>query len=56
MGAVSGSKNHLADQSAAGNHPGLLNSRFGYVSISRASREATLFADDMPKLSGPCAG
>jgi hypothetical protein len=26
-----------------GIHPGLLNSRFGYVSISRASREATLF-------------
>jgi hypothetical protein len=35
-----------------GIHPGLLNSRFGYVSISRASREATLFTGDMTKL-GP---
>src|SRR5579863_9267701 len=33
-------------------HPDLLNSRFGYVSISRASHEATLFTDDMAKL-GP---
>jgi conjugative relaxase-like TrwC/TraI family protein len=33
-------------------HPDLLNSRFGYVSISRASHEATLFTDDMSKL-GP---
>ena len=33
-------------------HPDLLNSRFAYVSISRASREATLFTDDMAKL-GP---
>src|SRR6202020_2117422 len=32
--------------------PDLLNSRFGYVSISRASHEATLFTDDMAKL-GP---
>jgi conjugative relaxase-like TrwC/TraI family protein len=32
-------------------HPDLLNSRFGYVSISRASHEATLFTDDMTKLS-----
>ncbi|WP_263352717.1 MobF family relaxase [Acidicapsa acidisoli] len=32
-------------------HPDLLNSRFGYVSISRASHEATLFTDDMNKLS-----
>jgi len=31
-------------------HPNLLNSRFGYVSISRASHEATLFTDDMAKL------
>jgi hypothetical protein len=30
----------------------LLNSRFGYVSISRASHDATLFTDDMTKL-GP---
>jgi len=36
-------------------HPDLLNSRFGYVSISRASREATLFTDDMAKL-GPQLG
>ncbi len=35
-----------------GVHPDLLNSRFGYVSISRASHEATLFTDDMNKL-GP---
>jgi ATP-dependent exoDNAse (exonuclease V) alpha subunit len=32
-------------------HPDLLNSRFGYVSISRASQEATLFTDDVAKLS-----
>ncbi|MBZ5687394.1 MAG: relaxase domain-containing protein [Acidobacteriia bacterium] len=36
-------------------HPDLINSRFGYVSISRASREATLFTDDMAKL-GPQLG
>ena len=34
-----------------GVHPDLLNSRFGYVSISRASHEATLFTDDMAKLA-----
>jgi conjugative relaxase-like TrwC/TraI family protein len=34
-----------------GVHPDLLNSRFGYVSISRASHEATLFTDNMAKLS-----
>ena len=34
-----------------GVHPDLLNSRFGYVSISRASHEATLFTDDVTKLS-----
>jgi hypothetical protein len=34
-----------------GVHPDLLNSRFGYVSISRASHEATLFTNDMAKLS-----
>jgi ATP-dependent exoDNAse (exonuclease V) alpha subunit len=32
-------------------HPDLLNSRFAYVSISRASHEATLFTDDMTKLA-----
>jgi ATP-dependent exoDNAse (exonuclease V) alpha subunit len=32
-------------------HPDLLNSRFGYVSISRASHEATLFTDNIAKLS-----
>jgi len=32
-------------------HPDLLNSRFGYVAVSRASHEATLFTDDMTKLS-----
>jgi conjugative relaxase-like TrwC/TraI family protein len=36
-------------------HPDLLNSRFAYVSISRASHDATLFTDDLatlgPKLS-----
>jgi hypothetical protein len=36
-------------------HPDLLNSRFAYVSISRASREATLFTDDIAKL-GPQLG
>jgi len=35
-----------------GVHEDLLNSRFGYVSISRASHDATLFTDDMTKL-GP---
>jgi conjugative relaxase-like TrwC/TraI family protein len=38
-----------------GVHPDLLNSRFAYVSISRASHEATLFTDDMAKL-GPQLG
>jgi len=36
-------------------HPDLLNSRFGYVSISRASHRATLFTDDIAKL-GPQLG
>jgi ATP-dependent exoDNAse (exonuclease V) alpha subunit len=36
-------------------HPDLLSSRFAYVSISRASREAMLFTDDMTKL-GPQLG
>ena len=31
-------------------HPDLLNSRFAYVSISRASHDATLFTDDVAKL------
>ena len=35
-----------------GVHPDLLNSRFGYVSISRASHEAMVFTNDMVKL-GP---
>jgi conjugative relaxase-like TrwC/TraI family protein len=34
-----------------GVHPELLNSRFGYVAVSRASHEATLFTDNMTKLS-----
>jgi ATP-dependent exoDNAse (exonuclease V) alpha subunit len=34
-----------------GVHPDLLNSRFGYVSISRASHEATLYTDDLTKLN-----
>jgi len=38
-----------------GVHPDLLNSRFAYVSISRASHQATLFTDDMTKL-GPQLG
>jgi conjugative relaxase-like TrwC/TraI family protein len=33
-------------------HPDLINSRFGYVAISRASQEVTLFTDDFEKL-GP---
>ena len=33
-------------------HPDLLNSRFAYVSVSRASHDALLFTDDMAKL-GP---
>jgi conjugative relaxase-like TrwC/TraI family protein len=36
-------------------HPDLLNSRFAYVSVSRASHEATLFTDDMARL-GPQLG
>jgi hypothetical protein len=36
-------------------HPDLLNSRFAYVSISRASQEATVFTDDITKL-GPQLG
>ena len=36
-------------------HPDLLNSRFAYVSISRASHQATVFTDDMAKL-GPQLG
>jgi conjugative relaxase-like TrwC/TraI family protein len=31
-------------------HPDLVNSRFGYVSVSRASQEATVFTDDLAKL------
>jgi conjugative relaxase-like TrwC/TraI family protein len=34
-----------------GVHPDLLNSRFGYVSISRASHEATMFTDNIAKLN-----
>ncbi len=33
-----------------GVHPDLLNSRFGYVSVSRASHEATVFTDDLANL------
>jgi ATP-dependent exoDNAse (exonuclease V) alpha subunit len=36
-------------------HPDLLNSRFAYVSVSRASHDAVLFTDDMAKL-GPQLG
>ncbi len=32
-------------------HPDLLNSRFGYVSISRASHEATVFTNDFARLN-----
>ncbi len=31
-------------------HPDLLNARFGYVSVSRASHEATVFTDDAARL------
>jgi len=34
-----------------GVHPNLLNTRFGYVSMSRATHEATLFTNDMTKLT-----
>lgn len=34
-----------------GVHSDLLNSRFGYVSISRASHEATIFTDNLAKLN-----
>jgi len=33
-----------------GVHPDLLNSRFGYVSVSRASQEATVFTDNVATL------
>jgi hypothetical protein len=33
-----------------GVHPDLINSRFGYVSVSRASQEATVFTNDLAKL------
>ncbi len=33
-----------------GVHPDLLNSRFGYVSVSRASQESTVYTDDLAKL------
>jgi ATP-dependent exoDNAse (exonuclease V) alpha subunit len=39
-----------------GVHPDLLNSRFGYVAISRASCEATLFTDDIAKLNPQLSG
>jgi ATP-dependent exoDNAse (exonuclease V) alpha subunit len=32
-------------------HPDLLNSRFAYVSLSRASHNAVLFTDDVAKLA-----
>lgn len=34
-----------------GVHPDLLNSRFGYVSVSRASHEASLFTDNTTRLA-----
>jgi conjugative relaxase-like TrwC/TraI family protein len=34
-----------------GVHPDLINSRFGYVAVSRASHEATVFTDDFAKLA-----
>jgi ATP-dependent exoDNAse (exonuclease V) alpha subunit len=34
-----------------GVHPDLLNSRFGYVSVSRASHEANIFTDDANRLN-----
>ena len=36
-------------------HPDLLNSRFGYVSISRASHQATLYTDDVARLGSQLA-
>ncbi len=33
-----------------GVHPDLLSSRFGYVAVSRASHEATIFTDDVTRL------
>jgi conjugative relaxase-like TrwC/TraI family protein len=33
-----------------GVHPDLLNSRFGYVAVSRASQEATIFTNDASKM------
>ncbi|MGB0065393.1 MAG: hypothetical protein WBP85_13175, partial [Terracidiphilus sp.] len=31
-------------------HPDLLNSRFGYVAISRASHDASILTDDLSRL------
>ena len=39
--------NNHADTSV---HPDLLSSRFGYVAVSRASHEATIFTDDVNRL------
>ncbi len=58
--AAEGWTNRLIDLSRRNNllfykptnvHPDLLNSRFGYVSISRASHEATIFTNDATRLS-----
>jgi len=38
-------------QADASVHPDFINSRFGYVSISRASHGAMLFTNDVAKLS-----
>jgi ATP-dependent exoDNAse (exonuclease V) alpha subunit len=37
--------------SDTGVHPDLLNSRFGYVAVSRASHEASIFTDDANRLN-----
>ena len=34
-----------------GVHPDLLNARFGYVAVSRASHEATIFTDNLARLN-----
>jgi conjugative relaxase-like TrwC/TraI family protein len=42
---------HVLVNADTGVHPDLINSRFGYVSVSRASHEATVITDDFTKLA-----
>ena len=48
---VEAERDHLRFGDHTSVRPDLPNSRFGYVFISRASHEVTLFTDDMAKLA-----